>query len=65
MRREREHGRVGHIRMRFYHAMFQLFIFAMLLCLLTNNVGVVVDCDGASHAFHRSARLSISHSESH
>ena len=41
MRREREHGRVGHIRMRFYHAMFQLFIFAMLLCLLTNNVGVV------------------------
>ncbi len=25
----------------------------------------VVDCDGASHAFHRSARLSISHSESH
>src|SRR5208337_3959998 len=36
MRREREHGRVGHIRMRFYHAMYQLFIFAMLLCLLTN-----------------------------
>jgi hydrogenase-4 component F len=27
--------------MRFYHAMFQLFIFAMLLCLLTNNVGVL------------------------
>ncbi|MBI5741981.1 MAG: hydrogenase 4 subunit F [Nitrospirae bacterium] len=41
MRKEREHGRVGHIRMRFYHAMFQLFIFAMLLCLLTNNVGVL------------------------
>ncbi len=41
MRREREHGRVGHVRMRFYHAMFQLFIFAMLLCLLTNNVGVL------------------------
>ena len=41
MRREREHGRVGHRRMRFYHAMFQLFIFAMLLCLLTNNVGVL------------------------
>jgi hydrogenase-4 component F len=30
MRREREHGRVGHWGMRFYHAMFQLFIFAML-----------------------------------
>ena len=41
MRREREHGRVGHYGMRFYHAMFQLFIFAMLLCLLTNNVGVL------------------------
>jgi len=41
MRREREHGRVGHVRMRFYHAMFQLFMFAMLLCLLTNNVGIL------------------------
>ena len=41
MRREREHGRVGHMGMRFYHAMFQLFIFAMLLCLLTNNIGIL------------------------
>jgi hydrogenase-4 component F len=41
MQRELEHGRIGHIRMRFYHAMYQLFIFAMLLCLLTNNVGVL------------------------
>lgn len=41
MRREREHGRVGHVGMRFYHSMFQLFIFAMLLCLLTNNIGVL------------------------
>jgi hydrogenase-4 component F len=41
MRREREHGRVGHVGMRFYHAMYQLFIFAMLLCLLTNNIGVL------------------------
>jgi hydrogenase-4 component F len=38
---EREHGRIGKNRMRFYHAMFQLFIFAMLLALLTNNVGVL------------------------
>ena len=37
----RRHGRVGHVGMRFYHAMFQLFIFAMLLCLLTNNVGIL------------------------
>ena len=41
MRREREHGRVSHWGMRFYHAMFQLFIFAMLLALLTNNIGVL------------------------
>lgn len=41
MRLEREHGKVGHTGMRFYHAMFQLFIFAMLLALLTNNVGVL------------------------
>ena len=31
----------GPLGMRFYHAMFQLFIFAMLLALLTNNVGVL------------------------
>jgi len=41
MRRERERGRVGQYGMRFYHAMYQLFIFAMLLCLLTNNVGIL------------------------
>lgn len=41
MRIEREHGRVGPWRMRFYHAMFQLFIFAMLLALVTNNFGVL------------------------
>ncbi|MBF0516999.1 MAG: hydrogenase 4 subunit F [Nitrospirae bacterium] len=41
MQREREHGRVGKVRMRFYHAMFQMFIFAMLLSLLSNNIGVL------------------------
>jgi hydrogenase-4 component F len=41
MRVEREHGRVGHWRMRFYHAMFQLFIFSMLIALVTNNFGVL------------------------
>ncbi|MBI5453196.1 MAG: hydrogenase 4 subunit F [Deltaproteobacteria bacterium] len=41
MRHEREKGRVGRAGMRFYHAMFQLFIFAMLLALLTNNVGIL------------------------
>lgn len=38
---ERSRGKVGHRGMRFYHAMYQLFIFAMLLALLTNNVGVL------------------------
>ncbi len=41
MRFERAHGRVGGGKMRFYHAMFQLFIFAMLVALLANNVGVL------------------------
>ncbi|MBI5187027.1 MAG: hydrogenase 4 subunit F [Nitrospinae bacterium] len=41
MRFERARGKIGHRGMRFYHAMFQLFIFAMLLALLTNNVGVL------------------------
>lgn len=41
MRVERSRGKVGHKGMRFYHAMYQLFIFAMLLALLTNNVGVL------------------------
>jgi hydrogenase-4 component F len=41
MRVELEHGQVGPWRLRFYHAMYQLFIFAMLLALLTNNLGVL------------------------
>ena len=41
MRMERLHGKVGPWRMRFYHAMFQLFIFAMLIALLTNNLGIL------------------------
>ncbi|MCI4624521.1 MAG: hydrogenase 4 subunit F [Candidatus Magnetoovum sp. WYHC-5] len=41
MLRERQHGRVGRKGMRFYHAMFQMFIFSMLVCLLTNNIGVL------------------------
>ena len=39
--RARDHKPPAPRRIRFYHAMFQLFIFAMLLCLLTNNVGVL------------------------
>ncbi|MDR3096829.1 MAG: hydrogenase 4 subunit F [Paraburkholderia sp.] len=41
MRVERERGRMSANRMRLYHAMYQLFVFAMLLALLTNNMGVL------------------------
>ncbi|MBI3795330.1 MAG: hydrogenase 4 subunit F [Nitrospinae bacterium] len=41
MRFERAHGKVSGGKMRFYHAMYQLFIFAMLLALLANNVGIL------------------------
>jgi hydrogenase-4 component F len=41
MLNERTHGRVTAPMMRLYHAMYQLFIFTMLLALLANNMGVL------------------------
>jgi len=41
MRTERDRGRMNASRMRLYHAMYPLFVFAMLLALLTNNLGVL------------------------
>ncbi len=41
MRIEEDRGRMTPARMRLYHAMYQLFMFAMLLALLTNNMGVL------------------------
>lgn len=41
MRIEHDRGKMSDGRMRLYHCMYQLFIFAMLLALLTNNVGVL------------------------
>jgi len=41
MRVERDRGRMSANRMRLYHAMYHLFVFAMLLALLTNNMGVL------------------------
>ncbi|HJU23805.1 MAG TPA: hydrogenase 4 subunit F [Casimicrobiaceae bacterium] len=38
---EEQHGRLTPGRLRLYHAMFQLFMFTMLLALLTNNVGIL------------------------
>jgi hydrogenase-4 component F len=41
MRIEQEHGKLDAARLRLYHAMYQVFVFAMLLALLTNNMGIL------------------------
>ncbi|MBI2290957.1 MAG: hydrogenase 4 subunit F [Betaproteobacteria bacterium] len=41
MRIEEHHGRVNAARLRLYHSMYQLFSFTMVLCLLSNNVGIL------------------------
>ena len=41
MRHEVERGRLTDNRMRLYHSMYQGFLFAMLLALSTNNLGVL------------------------
>jgi hydrogenase-4 component F len=41
MRIEEHHGRLNRRRLRLYHSMYQLFMFAMLLALLTNNMGLL------------------------
>jgi hydrogenase-4 component F len=41
MRIEQHEGRVSAGRLRLYHSMYQLFIFTMLLALLTNNMGIL------------------------
>ena len=41
MRIEQSRGKLTPARMRLYHSMYQLFVFAMLLALLTNNVGIL------------------------
>ena len=41
MRIEEEHGRLSAGRLRLYHSMYQLFVFTMLLVLLTNNMGIL------------------------
>ncbi|MCC6196435.1 MAG: hydrogenase 4 subunit F [Burkholderiales bacterium] len=41
MRIEEEHKRLSAARLRLYHSMFQLFMFTMLLALLTNNMGIL------------------------
>jgi hydrogenase-4 component F len=41
MRIEEEHGKLGAKRLRLYHSMYQLFVFTMLVVLLTNNMGLL------------------------
>ncbi len=49
MAHELSRGRVAPKRMRLYHAMYQSFMFAMLLSLTTNNLGVLwVAMEGAT-----------------
>lgn len=51
MRIERDHGKMTPSRMRLYHSMYQLFMFTMLLALLTNNMGILwVAMEGATLA---------------
>src|SRR3990167_1362743 len=49
MRIEEHHGRLNAARLRLYHSMYQLFSFTMMLCLLSNNVGILwVALEGAT-----------------
>jgi hydrogenase-4 component F len=49
MRIEQDEGKLTERRLRLYHAMFQMFVFTMLLVLLTNNLGVLwVATEGAT-----------------
>jgi len=41
MRIEEDHGRLNSLRLRLYHSMYQLFMGAMFLALLTNNMGLL------------------------
>jgi hydrogenase-4 component F len=41
MRIEEHEGRVTAARLKLYHGMYQLFLFTMLLALLTNNMGIL------------------------
>ncbi len=41
MRVEQDHGTMTPARMRLYHSMYQLFSFAMLMALTTNNMGIL------------------------
>jgi hydrogenase-4 component F len=41
MRVERDKGKMTPMRLRLYHSMYQFFMFAMFLALMTNNMGIL------------------------
>jgi len=41
MRVEQERGKLSIAQLRLYHSMYQMFMFTMMLALLTNNVGIL------------------------
>ena len=41
MRVEEERGKLSPARLRLFHGMYQMFMFTMLVALLTNNVGIL------------------------
>src|SRR3954463_2363728 len=41
MRNERAAGKLTPARLRLFHSMYQLFMFTMLLALVTNNIGIL------------------------
>src|SRR3989338_1472965 len=41
MLNEHHHGKLSTGMLRLYHSMYQMFIFTMLLALLTNNMGIL------------------------
>jgi len=41
MMNEHHHGKLSARMLRLYHSMYQMFIFTMLLALLTNNMGIL------------------------
>ena len=49
MRVEQDRGKLSAGRLRLYHAMYQMFVFTMLLALTANNVGILwVALEGAT-----------------
>ena len=58
---EIEIGRLTPTSVRFYHAMYQVLMFAMNLALVANNIGFDVGRDRSRHPDHRADGRHLSH----